>query len=143
MVNSRWLSFAASVGVIVGLIVLAVELNQNSNLMRIQISQSRADAAIASNEAFFNSDYLPQIHVKINADEELSAEETLRYRDSFRASNRNQDNVLQQYNEGMLSGNSPRSVRSFIASQVAPTRHGREAWEAQKKHIQRRVHCAG
>ena len=129
---NTWLSFAASVGMIVGLIVLAVELNQNSDLMRIQISQNRADAAMASNESFFNSDYLPQIQVKINAGEQLSAEETIRYRDSFRASNRNQDNVLQQYNAGMLTSNSPRSVRSFIASQVASTRHSREAWEAQR-----------
>ena len=129
---NTWLSFAASVGMIVGLIVLAVELNQNSDLMRIQISQSRADAAMASNEYTFNSDYIPQILLKVYANEELSAEEKLRYHSWFRAMNRNQDNVLQQYNAGMLSSNSPDSVRGFAEEIVASARYAREAWEDQK-----------
>ena len=129
---NTWLSFTANVGVIFGLIFLAVELNQNSDLMRIQISQSRADAAMVSNESSFNSDYLPQIRVKISAGEDLSAEERLRYRDWFRASNRNQDNVLQQYYAGMLSSNSRRSVRDFAGDVVASSKHAREAWEIQK-----------
>ena len=45
---NTWLALTANVGVIVGLIIVAVELNQNSDLMRIQIGQSRADAAMAS-----------------------------------------------------------------------------------------------
>jgi hypothetical protein len=129
---NTWLSFTANVGVILGLIFLAVELRQNSGLMRVQISQSRADAAMASNESSFNSDYLPQIIVKTNAGEELSAEETIRYRDWFRASNRNQDNVLNQYSAGMLSGNSPRSVRDFVENVVGASKHAREEWEIQK-----------
>ena len=129
---STWLSFTANIGVIFGLIFLAVELNQNSDLMRVQISQSRGDAAMVANESVFNSDYLPQILVKARAGEVLSAEETVRYRDWFRAANRNQDNVLHQYFEGMLSGNSPRSVRDFVEKVVAPSKHAREAWEIQK-----------
>ena len=129
---NTWLALTANVGVIVGLIIVAVELNQNSDLMRIQISQNRADAAMAANESEFNSDYLPQIKVKIAAGDELSAEEIMRFRGSFRAANRNQDNVLQQYNAGMLSGNSPRSVRDFAEKVVAPYRQAREEWESQK-----------
>ncbi len=129
---NTWLSFTANIGVIFGLIFLAFEINQNSDLMRIQIGQSRADAAMVSNESSFNSDYLPQIHVKISAGEELSAEETVRYRNWFRASNRNQDNVLQQYYAGMLSSNSLRSVRDFVEGVVASSKHAREAWEIQK-----------
>ncbi len=70
---NTWLSFTANIGVIFGLIFLAIELNQNSDLMRIQISQSRADAAMAANQSSFTSDYLPQIIVKVSAGEELSA----------------------------------------------------------------------
>ena len=129
---NTWLSFTANIGVILGLIFLAVELNQNSDLMRVQISQSRADAAMVANEHVFNSDYLPQILVKARAGEELSAEETVRYRDWFRATNRNQDNVLHQYSEGMLGGNSPRSVRDFVANVVASSKRARVEWEIQK-----------
>ena len=129
---NTWLSFAANVGVILGLIFLAVELSQNSDLMRVQINQSRADAAMASNESIFNSDYLPQILVKINVGDELSEEETIRYRDWFRASNRNQDNVLHQYLAGMLGGNSPRSVRDYVEHVIASSKHARDEWENQK-----------
>jgi len=129
---NTWLSFTANVGVILGLIFLAVELGQNSDLMRVQINQSRADAAMASNESVFNSDYLPQILIKINFGEELSAEETIRYRTWFRASNRNQDNVLHQYLAGMLGGNSPRSVRDYVEQVIASSNQAREEWENQK-----------
>ena len=129
---NTWLSLTANVGVILGLIFLAVELGQNSDLMRVQINQSRADAAMASNESVFNSDYLPQILIKINFGEELSAEETIRYRAWFRASNRNQDNVLHQYLAGMLGGNSPRSVRDYVEHVIASSNQAREEWENQK-----------
>ncbi len=129
---NTWLSFTANIGVILGLIFLAVELNQNSDLMRVQISQSRADAAMVANEHVFNSDYLPQILVKAKAGEELSAVETVRYRDWFRATNRNQDNVLRQYLEGMLGGDSPRSVRDFVTNVVASSKRARVEWEIQK-----------
>ncbi len=129
---NTWLSFSTNVGVVLGLIFLAVEISQNSDLMRIQISQSRADAAMAFNESVSNSDYLPEILLKVEANEELSAEEALRYENWFRAANRTQDNVLQQYNAGMLSGNSPRSVRDFAEKVVAPYRQAREEWESQK-----------
>ncbi len=129
---NTWLSFTANIGVILGLIFLAVELNQNSDLMRVQISQSRADAAMVANEHVFNSDYLPQILVKAKAGEELSAVETVRYRDWFRAANRNQDNVLRQYFDGMLGGNSPRSVRNFATNVVASSKLARAEWEIQK-----------
>ena len=58
---NMWLSLAANFGVIIGLMLVALELQQNSELMRIQINQARADTAILSNEQFFNSTYIPAI----------------------------------------------------------------------------------
>ena len=36
---SRWLTFSANVGVVIGLVLLVAELNQNSELVRAQIHQ--------------------------------------------------------------------------------------------------------
>ena len=50
MVSERltdWLAIAANLGVVAGLMLLLLELRQNSALMRVQISQARADSAIA------------------------------------------------------------------------------------------------
>ena len=45
-----WLMLIANVGVVIGLGLLLFELRQNSDLMRVQITQARADAAMLSNE---------------------------------------------------------------------------------------------
>lgn len=40
---NRWLTLAANLGVLVGLLLLVAELNQNSELLRAQIHQARSD----------------------------------------------------------------------------------------------------
>ena len=40
---NRWLTLGANVGVVIGLVLLILELNQNSNLVRAQIHQARSD----------------------------------------------------------------------------------------------------
>ena len=51
-VNKR-LMLAANVGVLLGLALVIYEIRQNSDLMQVQISQSRADAAVVSNQQTF------------------------------------------------------------------------------------------
>ncbi len=41
---NKWLTLSANIGVVFGLILLLVELDQNSDLLRSQIHQSRSDA---------------------------------------------------------------------------------------------------
>ena len=129
---NQWLSLAANLGVLAGIIFLALEIQQNSELMRVQINQSRADAAMVSNEHSFNSDYIPPILVKIKQQELLSEEEKIRYVDYFRAMNRAQDNVLSQYDAGMLGDNTPRSVADYARYFVGSSELSREAWEFTK-----------
>ena len=126
---NRWLALLANIGVIIGLILVAIELHQNSELMRIQINQARADSAMASNEHSFNSDYIPPILVKVKQGEELTTEERHRFRDYFRAMNRNQDNVLSQYDAGMLGDNTPRSIKTYACQFIGNSKASKEAWE--------------
>ena len=44
---NKWLTLGANIGVLIGIIFLAVEIRQNTEMTRAQITQSRADAAIA------------------------------------------------------------------------------------------------
>ena len=129
---NKWLTLVANIGVIFGLILVAYELQQNSELMRVQISQARADSAMVSNEHSFNSPYIPAILVKIRNGEELDDEEWLRYVDYFRAMNRNQDNVLGQYYAGMLGENTPRSVADYAKVFVGSTEYSRRAWQTTR-----------
>ena len=129
---NSWPSVVATGGVILGMAFLIYELRQNSDLMRVQIRQARADAAMSNNEQLFNSEYLPSILLKIEGGRDLSEEEWIRYVAWFRSSNRNQDNVLNQYYEGMLGDNIPRSVDSFVRDVVASSADARRAWGQTK-----------
>ena len=128
----KWLTLIANIGVLFGLALVAFELQQNSGLMRIQINQARADAAMLSNEQLFNSPYLPSIILKTQEGSELSGEERIRYISWFRAINRNQDNVLSQYFAGMLGEHTPGSVADFARDVVASSSYSREAWRITK-----------
>jgi hypothetical protein len=80
----------------------------------------------------FNSEYLPTILLKISEGEELSEEDRMRYVSWFRASNRNQDNVLSQYRAGMLGDNVPLSVDDFVRDVIASSTSARNAWDQTK-----------
>ena len=129
---NNWLTLIANIGVILGLILVAYEVRQNSELMRVQINQARADSAMVNNEQSFNSSFIPPILVKVRRGDDLSAEERIRFTDYFRAMSRNQDNVLGQYDAGMLGENTPRSIMTFACQFIGTSKASQAAWEYTK-----------
>ena len=129
---NTWLSLGANIGVVIGLMLLIIEIGQNTEMMRAQINQSRTDTALSEQQSVYNSDYIPAMLVKIEQGKQLSDEELVRYERLFRAFNRNQDNNLWQYNEGYLSENIPKSIRGAVRTVIAGHGLGIEHWEAQK-----------
>ena len=125
---NKWLMLAANFGVLLGLALVIYEIRQNSDLMQVQISQARADAAVASNQQTFESAYIPTILVTIQQGGELSEEDMVRYVNWFRSMNRNQENVLSQHQFGMLDENIPRSIEDFARATVWQSEYSREAW---------------
>ena len=61
---NRWLTFGANVGVLIGIILILMELNQNSELMRAQMTQARADNVLESYRAQMHSDSWAEIRAK-------------------------------------------------------------------------------
>ena len=64
---NRWLTLGANLGVLTGIILIIIELNQNADLMRAQMVQSRADNLVSSYEIRMHSDYWPEISAKRRA----------------------------------------------------------------------------
>lgn len=60
-VINRWLTLAANFGVLIGIILLLVELNQNATMMKAQISNERAGQAISIFLAIAESEKLSGI----------------------------------------------------------------------------------
>ena len=120
------------VAIVASLILVAYELRQNTVMMRAQVTQTRAELAVAEQVATYNSDYMPSILVKIENDEDLTDEEVVRYRTYVRGFLRNQDNAYWQYNQGLLGENTPDSIRAAVTAVIVKPRIGREIWETQK-----------
>ena len=53
---NSWLSLGANVGVVIGLILLVVEINQNTQLTRAQMNQDRATTAMSEQQATYTSE---------------------------------------------------------------------------------------
>jgi len=127
---NRWLSLGANLAVLTSIVFLAVEIRQNTEMTRAQMIQSRAQNAMDLADSQFNSDYIPDIYVKLNNGEELSPAEAIRYRILLRATLRNQDNSIQQYNQGLLGDHTPRAVRGVVRAVIVDSPQGREYWES-------------
>ena len=61
---NRWLTFGANVGVLIGIILILIELNQNSEMMRAQMTQARVDNLVGSYESRMHSDHWAEIMAK-------------------------------------------------------------------------------
>ena len=61
---NQWLTLGANLGVLVGIILILIELDQNADLMRAQMTQSRADNLVARYDSIVHSDYWPVIAAK-------------------------------------------------------------------------------
>ena len=109
-----------------GIVFLGIEIQQNTEMIRAQMTQSRADTAVALAEANFNSEYIPVIIDKIDR------AELRRYTGFLRAVFRNQENNFLQYRQGFLGDNIPRNAEAVVNELIARNSVGAAWWESQK-----------
>jgi hypothetical protein len=129
---SHWLTIGANLAVLASIIFLAVEIRQNTEMTRAQITLGRSQNTLDLASMQFNSDYIPAILVKVRDSEELTREELYRYRTHLRALLRIYDNDLQQYNMGLLGDHIPRNIPRIIDRWIVQNPLGRDFWESSK-----------
>ncbi len=61
---NKWLTLISNLGVLAGIVLILVQLDQNEKLMQAQMSQERANVNLEFARDTANSDYLPQINAK-------------------------------------------------------------------------------
>ena len=130
---NRWLTLTANVAVLVGIFFLAAEISQNTEMMRAQINQSRAEASMSEAQSMYNSQYLPEILLKLRQGSPITAVERERYIHFLRGLHRNWDNQLRQYREGFLADDIPLSVRGAILYEIAPIEVAKQEWERTRQ----------
>ncbi len=108
---NRWLTLGANVGVVIGLILLLVELDQNSDLVLAQIHQARSDTQVSRLEDRADTEHLAPLLEKIllfggfenlSSNDELTPEELFRFRVFLQARHQDYDNLFYQYQQGYI-----------------------------------------
>ncbi len=106
----RWLALGANIGVLLGLILLIAELNQNSDLVRIEIEQSRSATYVTWLRDAALNDHYPALVAKFGSldgsFEEIFAQlnpvEQARIRLVTEARFYDYENLFSQYQEGFI-----------------------------------------
>ena len=130
---NRWLTLAANIAVLAGIFFLAAEISQNTEMMRAQINQSRAEASMSEAQSMYNSQHLPEILVKLRQRSTITAVERERYIHFLRGLHKNLDNQLRQHREGYLPDNIPHSVRGAILSNILHNEVARQEWRRTRQ----------
>jgi hypothetical protein len=128
----RWVSIAANLAVLASIVFLALEIRQNTEMTRAQITLGRSQNNLAIGEMQVNSDYLPDIMMKVARDEELTWTESYRYNAHLRVLLRIYDNDFQQYSQGLLGEHIARNIPRLIERFILGNPHGRDFWERNR-----------
>ncbi len=120
---NKWLTLSANVGVVIGQILLLIELDQNSDLVRAQIHQARSDAHVWMKADSADSEFLLPAMEKfrlaggsnnMDAMDALTPIEAARVKLSMEAAHQDYDNLFYQYQQGYLD-------EEYYLYRVAPT----------------------
>jgi hypothetical protein len=120
---NRWLTLAANLGVLVGIILLLVELDQNATMMEAQISNERSSQGIDIFMAMADSAELSQIDATLRdsgfpddtvALEQLTPGQYRQYSWYLRAERFRLENLLYQQTLGIDSDPGPIFAARFL-----------------------------
>jgi hypothetical protein len=98
---NRWLSLAANLGVLAGIVLLAFELEQNREMMRAQTRNELSVQIVDLLSHVATSDELSSLLFRSDSGEALSDEEIVQFRHRALAMLRYFENVHYQYRQGM------------------------------------------
>jgi hypothetical protein len=126
------LEILANVGVLAGIIFLAIEISQNTAVVEAEMSQNRTDTAMSEAQSIYNSDHLPAILTALRNGESITDVDQERIYHWARSFNRNMDNQLRLYRQGMLDENVIRSMEFAIQDVIGFSPVTRELWERSK-----------
>jgi len=131
--TSKWLGISANFGVVIGLALLIVELDQNGDLVRAQIHQARSDNHVSGLQERANSEFLGPALQKFTAAggfsdppsaiDQLSPVEAYRVKEFLRSRLSDYANLFYQREQGYLD-------EDFYQSTVVPAiRRFGGAWD--------------
>jgi hypothetical protein len=120
----RWLTLGTNISVLIGIILLIVEINQNNELVRIQIEQTRSDTYVAWQREVASGDHVAPLFAKLEVQDgglfskldftQLDPVEMERIRAIAAARFYDYENLYAQYERGFVS-------EEYWKQRIAPT----------------------
>lgn len=98
---NRWLTLGANIGVLLGLLLLVLELNQGRDLMRAQTRNEIALGIIDLMSLSATNPQLANVLRRGDGGEELTPDEQFQYRRYWLATYRYYENAHYQYRQGL------------------------------------------
>ena len=74
-----WIEIVGVLAIVISLLLVAEELQQTREAISSASIQTRAQIQMSEAESMYNSDYMPEILLKVRSNEELTAVERSRY----------------------------------------------------------------
>ena len=123
----KWITLGANLGVLIGIFLLIVELQQNREMMRAQTRADIAAMSIDRLQVIASDQGLADIVRRARVGEELDATESTRYLFHTLATFRTFENVHYQYRLGLFDesefAGELKSFQQLITGSVGLTRH--------------------
>jgi hypothetical protein len=111
--TNSWLTLGANIGVLIGIILLVVELDQNREMIRAQTRNEISQQLVERLSLLSSSTALSSVKRRAERGEELSEDEEHQYYLMFVANMRAWENIHYQYRQGLFD------EREFNAEKLA------------------------
>lgn len=125
---NRWLTLVANIGVLIGIVLLLMELNQNELNMRAQTRTDLSNGIIEILHVSASNPQLASLIRRADDGEELSADELQQYRHRSYALFRYLENIHYQYRLGLYEENEFSAQRNAWGSYLNRSSAAQAAW---------------
>ena len=134
---NRWLTLGANVGVLIGIVLLIVELDQNHEAVQAQTRSTVSQGIVDYMSLVAGNSELASLRRRIDLGEEATEEEQYRYGLITRALVRYWENVHYQYRQGLYDDAEFAAHREAIRGYFAYSKAMVEFWCANKHGMSR------
>ena len=125
---NRWLTLGANIGVLVGIILLIIELDQNREAVQAQTRSHLSQGIVDHLSLIASNDQLANLRRRIDAGEEATLDERYQYELITRAIVRYWENVHYQYRQGLYDDAEFTAHREAIRGYFASSKAIVEFW---------------
>ena len=130
---NRWLTLGANIGVLFGIILLIVELDQNREAVQAQTRSNLSQGIVDQMSLVASNAQLASLRRRIDAGEEATVDERYQYQLFTRALVRYWENVHYQYRQGLYDEAEFSAHREAIRSYFAYSKAIVDFW-CRNKH---------